>query len=211
MSLQNVLTDDSTTFMVDDWIAYTPNSILAKNFGVNASVFDTIPATDPYIVNSTVTTSGTPTGPAAGLFGNSSYVFHGSQNAQVPVPGGGGNLSIIDSRNFPISKTIAATVVSLEPGALRKLHWHPNVRAPYIPSTFLILTNSRRKNGYTSIPELVVLLSSLVLPTHALSISALATRLLSRPIAGTTLRTHLRRRNLFGSRSTRVIKLQIFL
>jgi oxalate decarboxylase len=67
------------------------------------------------------------TGAAAGLFGNSSYVFHQSQKAVVPVPGGGGNLSIIDSRNFPIAKTIAATVVSLEPNGLRELHWHPNV------------------------------------------------------------------------------------
>lgn len=53
-------------------------------------------------------------------------MFHRSQDATIPIPGGGGNLSIIDSRNFPISKTIAATVVSVEPGGLRELHWHPN-------------------------------------------------------------------------------------
>jgi len=111
--------------MVDDWIAHTPKAILAQNFGVNVSVFDAIPAADPYILNATVSTAND-TGPSSGLTGNSSYVFHNSQNARVPVPGGGGNLSIIDSRNFPISKTIAATVVSLEPGGLRELHWHPN-------------------------------------------------------------------------------------
>jgi len=113
--------------MVDDWVAHTPKSVLAKNFGVNESVFTNVPATDPYIINATVSTAG-PTGPSSGLTGNSSYVFHNSGTAaSVPVPGGGGNLSIIDSRNFPIAKTIAATVVSLEPGALRELHWHPNV------------------------------------------------------------------------------------
>ncbi|KAI9802362.1 MAG: hypothetical protein M1833_001868 [Piccolia ochrophora] len=37
-------------FMVDDWIAHTPKDILAKNFGVNASVFDNTPKTDPYIL-----------------------------------------------------------------------------------------------------------------------------------------------------------------
>ncbi|KAH6674224.1 oxalate decarboxylase [Halenospora varia] len=114
-----------TTFMVDDWIAHTPKSILAKNFGVNASVFDTVPTTDPYILNATVSPAPI-TGPESGLTGNSSYVIHRSQYGSVPVPGGGGNLSIIDSRNFPISKTIAATVVSLSPGGLRELHWHPN-------------------------------------------------------------------------------------
>ncbi|PVH67761.1 RmlC-like cupin [Cadophora sp. DSE1049] len=44
----------------------------------------------------------------------------------VPVPGEGGTLPIIDSRNFPIATTIAATVVTLEPKGLRELHWHAN-------------------------------------------------------------------------------------
>ncbi|PMD35097.1 putative oxalate decarboxylase oxdC [Hyaloscypha variabilis F] len=114
-----------TTFMVDDWITHTPAEVLAKNFGVNASVFTTVPAPDPYILNGTVTTAND-TGAASGLFGNSSYVFHDSAAANVPVPGGGGTLKIIDSRNFPIATTIAATVVNLEPNGLRELHWHPN-------------------------------------------------------------------------------------
>lgn len=113
------------TFMVDDWIAHTPKDILAKNFGVNASVFNTVPTPDPYILNGTVTASNV-TGPSSGLFGNSSYVWHQDQHAPVPVPGEGGTLHIIDSRNFPISTTIAATVVTLKPKGLRELHWHPN-------------------------------------------------------------------------------------
>ena len=100
------------------WITHTPAEVLAKNFGVNASVFTTVPAPDPYILNGTVTTAND-TGAASGLFGNSSYVFHDSAAANVPVPGGGGTLKIIDSRNFPIATTIAATVVNLEPNGLR--------------------------------------------------------------------------------------------
>ena len=115
-----------TTFMVDDWIAHTPRAILAQNFGVNESVFDTVPKTDPYVLNATVTTAND-TGAEPGVYGNSSYVFKNSQAANIPVSGGGGNLSIIDSRNFPIAKTIAAAVVGLEPSGLRELHWHPNV------------------------------------------------------------------------------------
>ncbi|KAJ9156332.1 Oxalate decarboxylase [Pleurostoma richardsiae] len=42
------------------------------------------------------------------------------------VPGHGGEFRKIDSTNFPISKTIAATFVRLQPGGLRELHWHPN-------------------------------------------------------------------------------------
>jgi oxalate decarboxylase len=38
----------------------------------------------------------------------------------------GGEVRIVDSRNFPVSKNVAAALVTLKPGALRELHWHPN-------------------------------------------------------------------------------------
>lgn len=72
-----------TTFMVDDWIIHTPPEVLAKNFGVNASVFTTVPTPDPYILNGTVSTANS-TGASAGLFGNSSYVFNDSPAANSP-------------------------------------------------------------------------------------------------------------------------------
>jgi oxalate decarboxylase len=37
-----------------------------------------------------------------------------------------GTVRILDSTNFPISKTIAAALVEVEPGGMRELHWHPN-------------------------------------------------------------------------------------
>jgi oxalate decarboxylase len=33
---------------------------------------------------------------------------------------------IADSTNFPVSTTIAAALVEVQPGGLRELHWHPN-------------------------------------------------------------------------------------
>jgi hypothetical protein len=42
-----------TTFMVDDWIAHTPKDVVAKNFAVDPSVFASVPAADPYILNGT--------------------------------------------------------------------------------------------------------------------------------------------------------------
>ncbi|KAH8591610.1 RmlC-like cupin domain-containing protein [Bisporella sp. PMI_857] len=138
-----------TTFNIADWITHTPKSILAQNFGVNASVFDTVPTSGPYIANSTLPANPTPES-ASGLTGNSSYIFRKSQLATVPVPGGGGNFSRVDSRNFPISKTIAATIVSLEPGGLRELHWHPNAeewlyfhRGTARATVFIGTTNAR--------------------------------------------------------------------
>ncbi|KAI9929674.1 hypothetical protein MW887_001149 [Aspergillus wentii] len=114
-----------TTFMVDDWIAHTPKDILAKNFGVSPSVFDKVPPKFPYILNGTVSED-LKKAPEGNLKGNSSYVYHTYKHQPEPVPGNGGVFRKIDSTNFPISKTIAATVVELEPKGLRELHWHPN-------------------------------------------------------------------------------------
>ncbi|KAL9610497.1 MAG: hypothetical protein Q9167_004806 [Letrouitia subvulpina] len=114
-----------TTFNVDDWITHTPKSILAKNFGVDESIFDTVPQKDPYIAKGNVSKPEIDS-PYGKLEGNSSYVYKLSQKDVPPAPGGGGTLAIVDSTNFPIATTIAAAVVNLEPGGLRELHWHPN-------------------------------------------------------------------------------------
>ncbi len=37
-----------------------------------------------------------------------------------------GSVKIVDGRNFPASHKIAAAIVTLKPGGLRELHWHPN-------------------------------------------------------------------------------------
>ena len=34
--------------------------------------------------------------------------------------------SITDSANFPIATTVAAAHLSIDPGAMREMHWHPN-------------------------------------------------------------------------------------
>ncbi|KAL5381842.1 hypothetical protein PMIN03_005507 [Paraphaeosphaeria minitans] len=113
-----------TTFNLDDWVAKTPKAILAKNFGVPESVFDKVPEKNPYILNAT-TSARNVTGGNGELTGNRSYVYHTFQHDSEPVPGSGGIFYKIDSTNFPISKTIAATFVTLEPKGLRELHWHP--------------------------------------------------------------------------------------
>ena len=46
--------------------------------------------------------------------------------AQTPIRTKSGTVRITDSKVFPVSKTIAAALVEVEPGAMRELHWHPN-------------------------------------------------------------------------------------
>ncbi|KAF4949819.1 hypothetical protein FGADI_8616 [Fusarium gaditjirri] len=115
-----------TTFMVDDWINHTPKDILAKNFGVNASVFENVTSPNPYILPGTPTKHNVTDGPAGKLSGNSSFVYRTFQHDPEKIGGTGGKFWKIDSTNFPASKTLAATFVTLKPGGLRELHWHPN-------------------------------------------------------------------------------------
>jgi oxalate decarboxylase len=37
-----------------------------------------------------------------------------------------GSVRIADSTNFLVSKTIAASLVTVKPGGPREMHWHPN-------------------------------------------------------------------------------------
>jgi oxalate decarboxylase len=52
------------------------------------------------------------------------YDFRTSQMQPTKVTKGG-EVKIIDSRNFPVTP-ISAAIVRLKPGGLRELHWHPN-------------------------------------------------------------------------------------
>jgi len=38
----------------------------------------------------------------------------------------GGVIQIADSHNFKVSTTIAAALVTIHPGGMREMHWHPN-------------------------------------------------------------------------------------
>ncbi|KAI1484710.1 RmlC-like cupin domain-containing protein [Biscogniauxia mediterranea] len=116
-----------TTFNVDDWITHTPRSVLAKNFGLPESVFGSVPSPNPYINNATVSTRNV-TGGNGELTGNASYVYYARDHPLEDVPGGGGTLRVVDATTFPAATTIAASVVTLVPGGLRELHWHPNAQ-----------------------------------------------------------------------------------
>ncbi|KAH7017070.1 RmlC-like cupin domain-containing protein [Ilyonectria destructans] len=115
-----------TTFMVDDWINHTPKHILAKNFGVDPEVFENVTSPNPYILPAEVSKKNVTDGPAGTLNGDSSFVYRTLEHEPEKIGGTGGEFYKIDSTNFPISKTLAATFVTLKPGGLRELHWHPN-------------------------------------------------------------------------------------
>ncbi|QNK55106.1 oxalate decarboxylase family bicupin [Paenibacillus sp. PAMC21692] len=116
---------DLNTLSLSDWFAHTPKEVLSANFGVPESEFDGIPKEQVYIYQSIVPGSVASTA-VQSPNGAVPLPFAHRMLAQPPMKMPGGSVRIVDSTVFPISKTIAAALVEIEPGGMRELHWHPN-------------------------------------------------------------------------------------
>ncbi len=115
------------TLLLTDWIAHTPPDILALNFGVPADTFKSIPLHDLWIFQGkepgplsadqdAVASAGLPPEPFTFRLGQSTPIKSNRS----------GTLRLADSSIFTVSKTIAAALETIAPGAVREMHWHPN-------------------------------------------------------------------------------------
>ena len=117
------------TLLVTDWMAHIPVDILAQNFGLPEAAFKTMYTHNLWIYQGP---GGRPRSPKCrpqiqSAEGAAPYPFTFSlAGSPVVKRNPGGTVQIADSRNFKVSKTIAAALVTLQPGGLRELHWHPN-------------------------------------------------------------------------------------
>src|SRR5436190_15222838 len=116
------------TLLLTDWMAHTQPDALAMNFGVPADTFSKIPLHDLYIFQ------GEMPGPieaaraeAQGSLG-SPQLSSAFRLADLPPirKTRGGEVRIADSTNFEVAKNVAAAHVTLHPGGMREMHWHPN-------------------------------------------------------------------------------------
>jgi oxalate decarboxylase len=116
------------TTLVTDWLAHTPPDILAANFGVPADTFSKIPLHNLWIFQGRVPGDlSVDQAAVRGPNGAPPYPFTFSLAGLKPVKQTkGGEVRIADSTNFTVSKTIASALVTLHPGGMRELHWHPN-------------------------------------------------------------------------------------
>ncbi|MGN8055033.1 cupin domain-containing protein [Pedobacter sp. 22163] len=114
------------TFSVTDFIANTPNDIVAQNLGLTLDEVRLLPHSEAYFALGQVPDDSSLIAQARNepaLMTMHRYPFH-AQNPRV-VPGGG-KQRIVSQKEFPISATITGSLLELEPGALREMHWHPN-------------------------------------------------------------------------------------
>ncbi|AZV50116.1 oxalate decarboxylase [Bacillus halotolerans] len=116
---------ENSTFQLTDWLAHTPKEVIAANFGVTEEEIANLPGKEKYIFEKPV--------PGClkddiveGPYGEVPYPFTYRLLEQEPIASEGGKVYIADSTNFTVSKTIASALVTVEPGAMRELHWHPN-------------------------------------------------------------------------------------
>jgi len=115
------------TFLITDWLAHTPPEVLAKNFNVPESTFANVPKKELFIFKRDLPRpleeeqkqAQDGTGPVP-----HSFAFYTNEMQPTKVSKSG-HVKIIDRNNFPATN-IAAAIVTLKPGGLRELHWHPN-------------------------------------------------------------------------------------
>ncbi|KXN81649.1 Oxalate decarboxylase OxdC, partial [Leucoagaricus sp. SymC.cos] len=114
--------DEDSTFLLTDWMAHVPAEVLSKNFQVDVDAFKNVPAKELYIFPANPPeTDNAPSDPQ----GTAPEPFSFNLSQVKPTQFSGGSVKVVDSSIFKISQTIAAAEVTVEPGAMRELHWHP--------------------------------------------------------------------------------------
>src|ERR1700730_10956182 len=119
---------ESETVLLSDSMAHLPPEVLSKNFGVAEMALQKLPKQELFIFQAAVP------GPlevdqkaAARALGKSPLDFAFRTMGMPPTKRTkGGEVRIVDSSVFKVSTTVAMAMVTLHPGGLRELHWHPN-------------------------------------------------------------------------------------
>lgn len=116
------------TVLLSEWMAHTPKEVLAKNFRTSSQSLEKMPSRELFIFQAPLPPPlAADQRAAAGTLGSSDLDF-AFRLAQQPVAQRtmGGEVRIVDSSLFKVSTTIAAAIVTVHPGGMRELHWHPN-------------------------------------------------------------------------------------
>lgn len=123
LSFNNGGFSENGTFSITDWVSLTPSDMLALNFGVGKDVFDAFPKGETYIMAGPVL-------PAAEARDapwpkESTHKFS-LRDTSFNHEFEGGTLRLATVKEFPISKAMSGGAMTIKPGAMRELHWHPN-------------------------------------------------------------------------------------
>ncbi|TLD06954.1 hypothetical protein PgNI_10924 [Pyricularia grisea] len=117
---------EDATFLATETMMRNPESVVAKNLEVDISALKDLPTEELFIFNGTPAPEDIQkqniTGSAGSITAPNSYTYHWSQQKPYQTPGG--SVKILDPATFPIAEMFSAALVTVEPGAMRELHWH---------------------------------------------------------------------------------------
>jgi len=118
---------ESETILLSDSMAHLPQAVLAKNFGFAEPTLKNLPKQELFIFQTKVPGAlEADQKAAAGARGRSPADFAFRTMETPPTKRTeGGEVRIVDASAFKVSE-IAMAMVTLHPGGLRELHWHPN-------------------------------------------------------------------------------------
>jgi oxalate decarboxylase len=121
---------EESTLLLSDWLKHTPPEILQQNFGLSAEAIENLPKGEPLYIFRSDEPSKSLQEEIAEVARRAakpkmSYTFKAS-TMKPTRESDAGSVKIIDSRNFPASAKIASAIVTVKPGCIREMHWHPN-------------------------------------------------------------------------------------
>ncbi len=119
---------EAETVLLSDSMAHIPREVLSKNLGVAEQALKNLPRQELFIFQTDVPgLLEADQKTAAGALGKSPRDFAFRTLEMPPTKRTkGGEVRIVDSSRFKVSTTVAMAMVTVHPGGLRELHWHPN-------------------------------------------------------------------------------------
>jgi len=114
------------TFSVTDFIASVPPAIVAQNLHLTLAQVAQLPRKEAYFALGANPDNSSPIAvprTESELTSMHRYPLGAQQPKVIP---GGATQRVVSSKEFPISTTLTGSIIELQPGALREMHWHPN-------------------------------------------------------------------------------------
>ncbi|MBS1517350.1 MAG: cupin domain-containing protein [Bacteroidetes bacterium] len=114
------------TFSITDFVSCTPADIVAQNLGISIEEVNMLPKKEVYFALGKVPDDHSfisAKSDEPDLTSVHRYPLEAQEPRRVP---GGGTQKTVTCKEFPVSRTMAGSVLEIQPGGLREMHWHPN-------------------------------------------------------------------------------------
>ena len=125
LAFDDGLYSEHGTFGLSDCVSRFDQAVLAQNFGIPASAFESFPRGETYIMQGEVIALDSPQAAAVHELDRSKTHRYRLLDEKPWVDLPGGTIHLASGKEFPASTTITGMLITLRPGALHELHWHP--------------------------------------------------------------------------------------